>query len=80
MELKENVYVSSDYKFDNMLIGMFYYNIFDKYKGRVIILFYKFFGICRVVLVINVFGMGINFKDIVYVIYYGFRRNIEDFV
>lgn len=80
IELKEGVYVGEELKFENMLIGMYYYNILDKFKGRVINLFYVFFGICRVVFVINVFGMGINFKDICYVIYYGFFCSIEDFV
>lgn len=80
IELKEGVYVGEELKFENMLIGMYYYNILDKFKGRVINLFYVFFGRCRVVFVINVFGMGINFKDICYVIYYGFFCSIEDFV
>ena len=80
MELKENAYVSSDHKSDNMLIGMFHHNTLDKHKGRVTTSLYKPSGTCRVVFATNALGMGINFTDIAYVIHYGPPRNIEDFV
>ena len=80
MELKENAYVSSDHRSDNMLIDMFHHNTLDKHKGRVSTSLYKPSGTCRVVFATNALGMGINFKDIAYVIHYGPPRNIEDFV
>ena len=69
MELKENAYVSSDHKSDNMLIGMVHHNTLDKHKGRVTTSLYKPSGTCRVVFATNALGMVINFKDIAYRIY-----------
>lgn len=69
-----NACVSSDHKFDNMLIGMFHHNNLDKHKVRVTTSVYKPSGTCRVVFATNALGMGINFKD------YWPPRNIKDFV
>lgn len=79
-ELKEKAYVSNELKSENMLIGMFHHNTLDKHKSRVTSSLYSPSGTCRVVFATNALGMGINFKDIRFVIHYGPPRSIEDFV
>ena len=63
-----------------MLIGMYHHNTLDKLKGRVTNSLCAPSGTCRVVFATNALGMGINFKDIWYVVHYGPPLSIEDFV
>ena len=79
-ELKEDAYVGEALKSENMLIGMYHHNTLDKLKGRVTTSLYAPSGTCRVVFATNALGMGINFKDIRFVVHYGPPRSIEDFV
>ena len=79
-ELKEDVYINSEQDSRNMVIGMFHHNTLTKHKDRVTSSLYEPSGVCRVVFATNALGMGVNFKDIRYVVHYGPPRCIEDFV
>lgn len=43
-------------------------------------LFKSDFGYVRVVIVILVFSMGVNFLDVKYVVYYGLVRFLVDYI
>ena len=79
-QLKEDVYINSEQDSRNMVIGMFHHNTLTKHKDRVTSSLYEPSGVCRVVFATNALGMGVNFKDIRYVVHYGPPRCIEDFV
>lgn len=64
----------------NMVIGMFHHNTLKKHQDRVLDSLFNENGVCRVVFASTALGMGVNIKDIRFVIHYGPPRHMDDFV
>lgn len=62
--------------YERCLLGVYYSQIFKRYKDYVIFFFEGVFGNVRVVLVIIFLSMGVDFFYVKYVIYYGFLNNL----
>lgn len=64
----------------NRIVGFFYSLIWVKYESRVLSLFKGNDGVVRVVIVLFVFSMGVNYLDVKYVIYFGLVRSVVDYI
>lgn len=79
MRLGNVVFYLQDFrKREDCIIGIYYLFIFEQNKERVILLF-KGSGLKRIVIVIIVFSMGVNFFDVRFVLMFGSLRSIFDF-
>lgn len=61
-------------------VGIYYLYILQKYKDRVVDVFKYNIGNLRVIVVILVLSMGVNFLDVVYVVYVGLLRVLVDYI
>lgn len=59
---------------------MFYLCIFLVNKEKIFYFFQLMIGIIRLLIVIIVFGMGVDCKGVYRVIYYGFVKNVEVYI
>lgn len=72
IKLGSVVYVDEEKFLFKCFIVVYYSNSFEEFKVRVKKLLKLNDGFIRVVLVIFVLSFGVNFKDVRYIIYYGF--------
>ena len=65
---------------DNMVIGMYHHNTLPHHQQRIINVFFKAGGTCRVIFATTALGMGVNIPDIRRIVHFGPARSIEDLV
>ncbi len=79
-ELCKYAYLKEDEGLDDLLIGMFHRKTLEKHKQRIINDLSVPDGSCRVVVATTSLGMGVDIRDLRYIIHYRSPRNIEEFI